>query len=97
MVQSLATKRYNHLWSTLDVDSHKLWTALHLSDDDFSLKILVERKLDDFRGKSISIDEDVWDVLLVVYQELNEAYFYSLTSWLIFAFLIIGLDSDVGV
>jgi hypothetical protein len=97
VVQSLWALSNNIFWGTLDIDSNKVLTSLNLSDNNFSLKVLIEWKLYNFWSKPVSINENILDVFLVVHEELDKTNFDRLSFWDVFAFLFISFNSNISV
>ena len=72
-------------------------STLDLPYNNFSLKVLVKWDLSKLWGKLIPVDENIWDIFLVINQKVDETNFKRLTHWFICTLNIITFNSDISV
>jgi hypothetical protein len=84
------------LGSSHNINSNIVRGVVDWSDDNLSLKSLVEGQLHNLRALLISLNQHVLDVNLIVHEELDHTDFKGMALRLISALSIIGLDSYIS-
>lgn len=105
-IQSLRAQRHDCFRCSFDVDADELLVLLtvNLPNHDLPLQILIEWQLDYLRRGSISIYENILDILIIIHQKLNHADLKSLSLRLILVFeslsrhfCLINFDADIRI